>query len=63
MVQPKHGIEFSDIGTIFRTIQDWVLKVGIQAGFGSRMARNAGIFVVNYFSEQFLGRVSGFLNG
>ena len=59
MVQPKHRTEFSDIGTVFRTVQDWVLKVRIQAGFGSGTAENAGIFVVNYFS----GRVSGLLNG
>ena len=52
MVQPKHEIEFSDIGTIFRTIQDWVLKVDILADFGSRTAGKAEIFVVNYFSEQ-----------
>ena len=51
MVQPKHGTEFSDIRTVFRTVQDWVLKVGIRAGFGSGTAGNAGIFVVNYFSK------------
>ena len=55
MVQSKHGTEFLDIGTIFWTVQDWVLKVGIRAGFGSRTIGNAGIFVVNYFSEQFSG--------
>ena len=33
VVQPKHGIEFSDIGIVFWTVQDWVLKVSIQAGF------------------------------
>ena len=58
MVQPKHGIEFSDIGIFFRTVQDWVLKVGIRACFGSGTVGNARIFVVNYFS----GRVSGLLN-
>ena len=63
MVQPKHGIEFSDIGTVFRTVQDWVLKVGIRASFGSGTVGNAGIFVVNYFLEQFSSRVSGLLNG
>ena len=63
MVQPKHETEFSDIGTFFRIVQDWVLKVGIRAGFGSRTTRNAEIFVVNYFLEQFLGRVSELLNG
>ena len=45
MVQPKHETEFSDIGTDFYTVQDWVLKVGIQAGFGSGTAGNSGIFV------------------
>ena len=63
MVQPKHGTEFSDIGTVFRTVKDWVLKAGIWAGFGSRTVGNEEIFVMNYFSEQFLGRVSGLLNG
>ena len=63
MVQPKHGTEFSDIGTIFRTVQDWVLKVDIQVGFGSGTAGNARIFIVNCFLEQFSSRVSGLLNG
>ena len=63
MVQPNHGTEFSDYGTIFQIVQDWVLKVGIRAGFGSGTARNARSFVVNYFSEQFSGRVSRLLNG
>ena len=62
MVQPKHGTEFSDIGTVFRTVQDWVLKVDIRIGFGFETARNARIFVVNCFSKRFLGRVSGLLN-
>ena len=53
MVQPKHGIEFSDIGTIFRIVQDWVLKVGIRAVFGSGTAENAGIFCC----ELFFGKV------
>ena len=63
MVQPKHRTKFSNIGTVFRTVQDWVLKVGIRADFGSGTTRNVGIFVVNYFSEQFSGRVSRLLNG
>ena len=63
VVQPKHGTGFSDIGIIFRTVQDWVLKVGIWAGFGSRTVGNARIFVANYFSKQFSGRVLGLLNG
>ena len=53
MVQPKHETEFSDIGTVFRTVQDWALKVSIWAGFGSGTAGNAGIFVVNYFWNSF----------
>ena len=63
VVQPKHGIEFLNIGIVFQTVQDWVLKVGIQAGFGSGTVGNAGIFFVNYFSKQFSGRVLGLLNG
>ena len=63
VVQPKHGTEFSNIGTIFRIVQDWVLKVSIQVNFDSGTARNVGIFVVNCLSEQFSGRVSGLLNG
>ena len=63
MVQPKHGTEFLDIRTIFRAVQDCVLKVGILAVFGSGKAGNARIFVVNCFLEQFSGRVSGLLNG
>ena len=63
MVQPKHGTEFLDIGTIFWTVQDWILKVGIRADFGSGTNGNAGILVVNCFSEQFSGRVSRLLNG
>ena len=35
MVQPKQKTEFSDIGIVFRTTHDWVLKVGIRAGFSS----------------------------
>ena len=62
VVQPKHGTEFLDIGTIFRTVQNWVLKVGIQVGFVSGTTGNTGIFVVNCFLQQFLGRVSGLLN-
>ena len=63
MVQPKHGTEFFDIGTLFRTVQDWVLKVGIWAGFHFEIVGNARIFVVNYFSKPFSGRVSRLLNG
>ena len=62
VVQHKHETEFSDIGIVFQTVQDWVLNVGIRAGFSSRTTRNAGIFFVNYFSEQFFGRVSRLLN-
>ena len=62
MVQPKHGTEFSNIGTIFRTVQDWVLKVSIWAGFGSGTIGNVGIFVVNCFLEHFSGQVLGLLN-
>ena len=51
VVQPKYGTEFLDIGNIFRTVQDWVLKVSIHAGFSSGTAGNARIFVVNYFLE------------
>ena len=55
---PNHETEFSDIGTVFRTIQDWVLKVGIRASFGSRTVEKCMLdFVVNCFSGQFLGRV------
>ena len=47
----NHGTEFSDIGTVFRTVQDWVLKVGIRAGFGSETIRKCMVdFVVNCFS-------------
>ena len=58
MVQPKHGTEFLDIRTVFRTVQDWVLKVGIRVGFGSGTVGNAVIFVVHCFSA----RVPGMLN-
>ena len=63
VVHPKHETEFSDIGTVFWTVQDWILKASLQASFGSGTARNAGIFVVNCFSKQFSSRVSGLLNG
>ena len=63
MVQPKHGTEFLDIGIVLPTVHDWVLKVGIRAGFGSGTVGNAGIFVVNCFSKQFSSRVLGLLNG
>ena len=49
MVQPKHRAGFSEIGTVFLIVQDYVLKVSIWAGFGSGTVGNAGIFVVNYF--------------
>ena len=51
MVQPKHGTEVLDIGTIFWIVQDWVLKVGIRTGSGSGTVGNVRIFVVNCFSE------------
>ena len=51
---PNHGTEFSNIWTIFRIVQDWVLKVGILADFGSRTAGKCILeFVVNYFLGQF----------
>ena len=51
---PNHETEFSDIGTIFWTIQNWVLKVGIQAGFGSGTVGKCMVdYVVNCFSGQF----------
>ena len=55
---PNHGTEFSDIRTIFQTVQDWVLKVSILAGFGFRTVGKCMLdFVVNYFLGQFFGRV------
>ena len=55
---PNNGTEFSDIETIFRTVQDWVLKVGIQADFGSRTIEKCMLdFVVNCFLGQFFGQV------
>ena len=46
----NHGTEFLDIGTIFWTIQDRVLKVSIQAGFGSETVRKCMLdCVVNCF--------------
>ena len=53
MVQPKHWTEFLDIGTVFRTIQDWVLKVGIRADFGSETAGNARILLLTVFRNNF----------
>ena len=49
---PNHGTEFSEIGTVFRTIQTWFLKVGICAGFGSRIV---GKCVLSFFVNCFLG--------
>ena len=49
MVQPKHGNDFFDIGTVFQTVKDWVLKVSIRVAFGFGTAGNVRIFVVNYF--------------
>ena len=47
---PNHGIEFSDIGNVFRIVQDWFLKVGIRVGFGSKMVGKCMLdFIVNYF--------------
>ena len=57
MVQPKHGTEFLDIGTVFQTVQGWVLKVGIWVGFGSETAGNARIFVVNGFFGTVFGPI------
>ena len=55
---PNHGTEFSNIGAVFWTVQDWVLKVGIWAGFGSRTVGKCMLnFVVNYFLGQFSLRV------
>ena len=52
----NHGNEFSDIETVFQTIQDWVLKVSIWAGFCSKMVGKCMLnFVMNYFSGQFSG--------
>ena len=31
VVQPKRKAKFWDIGTIFQTVQAWVLKVGIES--------------------------------
>ena len=48
---PNHGTKFSDIGTVFRTVQDRVLKVGIRADFGSGTVGKCMLdFVVNCFS-------------
>ena len=30
---PNHGTEFSDIWIVLRIVQNWVLRVGIQAGW------------------------------
>ena len=51
---PNHGIEFSNIETIFRTVEDWVLKVGIPAGFCSG---TAGKCMLDFCCERFSGRV------
>ena len=52
---PNHRTEFSDIGTIFLTVYDWVLKVGIRADFGSRTVGKCVLdFVVNGFRDNFL---------
>ena len=53
MVQPKHGTEFFDIGTIFQTVQDWVLMVGILVDFGLETAGNEWVFLVNCFRNSF----------
>ena len=61
---PNHGTEFSNIGTVFRTIQDWILKVDIRAGFGSRTIGKCMLdFVVNCFPRQFSGRVLRMFHG
>ena len=53
-LSPNHGTKFSDIGTVFRIVKDWVLKVDIWIGFGSRMVGKCMLdFVVNCFSGQF----------
>ena len=55
---PNHGTEFSDIGTVFRAVQDWILKVGIRVDFGSGMAEKYMLdFCYERFSGQFSGRV------
>ena len=47
---PNHGTEFLDIEIIFWTVQDWVLKVDIRAGFGSGTVGKCMMdFVVNCF--------------
>ena len=51
---PNHGIEFSDIGTVFQTVQDRVLMVGIRVVFCSRKVGKCMLdFVVNYFGIVF----------
>ena len=50
----NHGTEFLDIETIFWTIQDWVLKVSIQAGFGFETVEKCMLdCVVNCFQDIF----------
>ena len=50
----NHGTEFSNIRTVFQTIHDSVLKVGILAGFGSGTVGKCMLdFVVNFFWDNF----------
>ena len=58
LFNPNHGTKFSGIKTVFRTVQDWVLKVDIQASLGSETVGKCMLdFFVNYFLRQFSGRV------
>ena len=50
---PNHEIEFLDIGTIFRIVQDWVLKVDIPAGFGSGTVGKCMVDFVVFFRTVF----------
>ena len=51
---PNHGTEFSDIGTVFQIVQDWVSKVSIRAYFGSG---TTGKCMLDFCCELFSGRV------
>ena len=52
------GLSFRTLGLVFWTFQDWVLKVGVRADFGSGTVGKCMLdFVVNCFLGQFSGRV------